>query len=352
MAPQGLVCNKRMAGILATKPGPVASRPALCWRKWVQSWHTPRLACGVLLLSVGALSGCAWLDTKQRELALRPTASRANETEAALRVRPGDQRLLLPSATAPGDRLAVWWLPQPDPQAPTLLYLHGTLRNLYGNAPKIDALRGAGFAIVAVDYRGWGDSTALVPSEASIVADAWQAWGELKRRQPVPGRRVIFGHSMGSAVAVTLASQLHHGTDYGALALESAFTRLPDVAAVAGFWGRVGAAVTTLQFDSAAKIGRVDAPVLMLHGSADATVAVTLGRRLRDAAPRGVRWVEISGGSHSWLHRDAPAVYQQAFHDLQAGLIPPAVPASTTAKNATPASPAIPATPTTPTKAP
>ena len=341
MAPQGLGRSDRMARILATKPGPAASRTARCWRKWVQAWRTPRLACGMLLLSLSALSGCAWLDIKQRELALRPTASRANETEAALKVRPGDQRLLLPSAAVPGDRLAVWWLPQPDPQAPTLLYLHGTLRNLYGNAPKIDALRDAGFAIVAVDYRGWGDSTARVPSEASIVADAWQAWDELKRRQPAPGRRVIFGHSMGSAVAVTLASQLHHGADYGALALESAFTKLPDVAAVAGFWGRVGAAMTTLQFDSLAKIGQVDAPLLMLHGSADATVAVELGRRLRDAAPRGVRWIEIPNGNHSWLHRDAATVYQQAFRDLQAGLTPPAVPApapeSTSANPATPA---------------
>ena len=326
-----------MARILATKAGLAAPRLALSWRKWIQPWHTPHLACGMLLLSLSALNGCAWLDVKQRELALRPTASRANETEAVLRVRPGDQRLLLPSATAPGHRLAVWWLPQPDPQAPTLLYLHGTLRNLYGNAPKIDALRDAGFAILAVDYRGWGDSTALVPSEQSIVADAWQAWDELKRRQPLPGRRVIFGHSMGSAVAVTLASQLHHGSDYGALALESAFTRLPDVAAVAGFWGRIGAALTTLAFDSLAKIGRVDGPVLMLHGSADATVPVELGRRLRDAAPPGVRWVEIPNGSHSWLHRDAAAVYQQAFSDLQAGLTPPAAPAATPA--ATPATP-------------
>ena len=50
------------------------------------------------------------------------------------------------------------------------------------------------------------------------------------------------------------------------------FTRLPDVAAAAGFWGRIGATLTTLEFDSLAKIGRVDAPVLMLHGSADKTV--------------------------------------------------------------------------------
>ena len=73
------------------------------------------------------------------------------------------------------------------------------------------------------------------------------------RRQPDPGRRVIFGHSMGGAVAVTLASGLHAGADYGALVLESTFTSMPEVAAAAGFWGGVGAAVTTLDFDAWAR---------------------------------------------------------------------------------------------------
>jgi uncharacterized protein len=274
-----------------------------------------------LLVGAGSLSGCAWLQAKERQIALRPSPGQPAHADTALRWRPGDLRYTVPSASAADQAVALWWLPQADPQAPTLLYLHGTLRTLYGNAPKIEALRQAGFAILAVDYRGWGDSAAIVPSEDSIVADAWQAWAELQRRQPDPARRVIFGHSMGSAVAVSLASRLHHGSDYGALALESAFTRLPDVAAEAGFWGRIGAAVTTLRFDSLAKIGAVDAPIWMLHGDADKTVPVVLGRRLRDAARPGVHWIELPGGSHSRLHQDAPEAYAQAFHDLQATLV-------------------------------
>ena len=117
-------------------------------------------------------------------------------------------------------------------------------------------------------------------------------------------------------MAVTLASGLHHRTDYGALVLESTFTSLPDVAAEAGFVGRVAALVTTLQFDSLSRIGRIDAPLLMLHGSADKTVPVALGRRLRDAAPPGVQWVEIPGGTHSQLHAVAPEVYRQALQRL------------------------------------
>jgi len=292
--------------------------------RWCAAWW---LLCG--------LGGCAWLDLQQRELALRPTPGRPAEYadgQPALRAafRPGDQRwtVAMPVPGEPGaaDRLSLWWLPQPRADAPVLLYLHGTFRNLYQNLPKIQALRQAGYAIVAVDYRGWGDSTPLVPSEDTINADVRVAWAEVQRRQPLPGRRVIFGHSMGGAAAIALASTLHEGSDYGALAVESTFTRLADVAAAAGFWGRIGAAVTTLRFDSLARIARIDAPLLMLHGSADTTVPVEVGRRLRDAAPAGVRWVEVPGGSHSQLHREAPAIYQQAFRDLMQALTPPYIP--------------------------
>jgi pimeloyl-ACP methyl ester carboxylesterase len=283
-----------------------------------------------------SLSGCAWLSDKERQAALRPSADRpaqyiGNDTVG---LRPGDLRFLVavpaagsaaaatssttstPATPAMTEQLALWWLPQADPSAPTLLYLHGTLRSLYYNLPKIEALRDAGFAVLAVDYRGWGDSTAIIPSEATIAADVDTAWAELKRRQPLAGQRVIFGHSMGGAAAVTLASRLHYPSDYGALVLESTFTSLPDVAATAGFWGRIGAAITTLKFNSLAKIGRVDAPLLILHGSADKTVPIALGQRLRDAARPGVRWVEVPGGSHSRLHADAPEVYRQAMQSV------------------------------------
>ena len=319
------------------------------------SWlnRNPRpLRAGTSLLLVWltlslSLSGCAWLSNKERQAALRPSSERpaqyvGNDTVG---LRPGDLRFLVAvpaagseaaatsstastpstsSTPAVTEQLALWWLPQADPQAPTLLYLHGTLRSLYYNLPKIEALRDAGFAVLAVDYRGWGDSTPIIPSEATIAADVETAWAELKRRQPLAGQRVIFGHSMGGAAAVTLASRLHYPSDYAALVLESTFTSLPDVAATAGFWGRIGAAITTLKFNSLAKIGRVDAPLLILHGSADKTVPVELGQRLRDAARPGVRWVEVPGGSHSRLHADAPEVYRQAMQEVIKGLATPA----------------------------
>ncbi|NKI94989.1 alpha/beta fold hydrolase [Rhizobacter sp. SG703] len=270
------------------------------------------------------LHGCAWWDLKQRQWVFRP--SPGQPAEFALRAGDVSYAVAVPGAT-PGvpDRLQLWWMPNADPQAPTLLYLHGTFRALYRNLPKIDALRDAGFSVLAVDYRGWGESTPLIPSEATILADADTAWAELVKHQSDPRRRVIFGHSMGGGVAVDLASRKHGGRDYGGLILESTFTRLPDVAAALGVLGTMVSWLANEQFDSVDKIGRIDAPILIMHGGADDTVPVTLGRALRDAAPAGTRWVEFSGGSHSRLHDDDPALYREAVRSMIARLVPPTV---------------------------
>jgi pimeloyl-ACP methyl ester carboxylesterase len=259
-----------------------------------------------------ALGGCAWWDNKERELVYRPTPGRQADFKG---LRPGDE---MTTVEVPGQlpgttqKLSLWWMPQPDPQAPTLLYLHGTFRNLYRNYPKIEALREAGFAVLAVDYRGWGDSSPIIPSEKTILQDADTAWDELVRRQPDPRKRVIFGHSMGGGVAIDLASRKRYASDYAALITESTFTSLPDVAASVGVLGTIASWITRQNFDSFDKIGKVDAPILMMHGEKDNTVPVALGRKLRDAARPGVRWVEVPGGSHSQLHREAPETYQAA----------------------------------------
>jgi uncharacterized protein len=284
-----------------------------------------RLLAGLAVLAalVSTLVGCTSFDSRARQLMYRPTAARPDPLP---QLRPGDEQTFVTVAGRDGatERVALWWLPHPDRAAPTLLYLHGTFRNLYRNHPKMEALRTAGFSVLAVDYRGWGDSTAIVPSQQTILADADIAWAELVRRQPDPCKRVIYGHSLGGAVAVDLASRKQARLDYAALAVESTFSSLVDLAGSAvGPLGPIAVWLSGERFDSSAAIGRVDAPILMLHGQRDDTVPVALGRKLRDAAPPGVHWIEVPGGSHSRLHEDAPTAYRAAFEWLIASLCSP-----------------------------
>lgn len=224
------------------------------------------------------------------------------------------------------ERVSVWWWPNSDATSPTLLYLHGTFRNLQGNQHKIESLHQAGFNVLALDYRGWGASSAITPSEATIMADAQLAWCELTRREPRASQRVIYGHSMGSGVAVALASRLSYPNDYGGLILESAFTSFADVAHEAGFWASVMAAFTSERFASIEKIAQVQAPLLMLHGTRDSTVPLVLGERLFAAAHTPKRWVAIEGAGHSDLNLVAGEAYQQALQNFRAEHLSPGQP--------------------------
>lgn len=280
-----------------------------------------------LLLCLLATSGCAWLDERQRQIIYRPTLGVPADFAG---LRPSDERYFLtvpPLSFAPSatnsippvpQRIEVWWLPHDNPQAPALLYLHGTFRNLFENIHKIDALRTAGFSILAVDYRGWGLSTPITPSERSIMEDADRAWQEFKRRAPIAHQRVIYGHSMGSGVAVDLASRLNGRADYGGLILESAFTSFKDVAAEASMLARVLVSLNDERFASVDKIGNVNAPLLMLHGALDDTIPPVLGKRLFDAAPPPKQWVVIEGGHHSDLQEVGGAPYQAALARFKA----------------------------------
>ena len=267
-----------------------------------------------LVLALLSTSGCAWLGNYQRQLIYRPTAGVPADFSG---LRDGDERYWasVPDTDTP-QHVAIWWLPHASPDAPTLLYLHGTFRNLFGNLRKIEALRSAGFSVLAVDYRGWGESSVLTPSEQSITADAQVAWTELTKRQPNASKRVIYGHSMGSGAALDLASRLKNPTDYGGLILESAFTSFTDIANSAGWLASLVNLFNSERFDSINKISQVQTPLLMLHGSQDNTIPVNLGERLFAAANPPKQWLAIENAKHSDLDLADPALYRatlQAF---------------------------------------
>ncbi len=280
---------------------------------------------------VAANSGCAWIDTQQRAKVYKPTAGTMADWQP---VSAHDEALwielpassasqtsdsVVAPATAP-ERLRAIWIPADDPDAPAVLYLHGTFRNVYYNRPKIAAIHDAGFSVLAIDYRGWGESTKLLPSEQSIMQDAEAAWVEFIRRVPQPQSRVIFGHSMGSGVAVELAVRHRDPLAYGALVLEAGMTSMPDLVRDINPLGVLLVPLVTQQFASVDKIGRIDAPKWFLSGTADKTVPPQQTQRLYDAAhePKHLDWFE--GGSHSGLHKEFAQRYRAVWQDVAAAL--------------------------------
>ena len=202
----------------------------------------------------------------------------------------------------------------------TLLFFHGNAENIGGCLDLAARARAAGFNVLLVDYRGYGESQGR-PTEQGIYRDGEAALRDLGSRAGVdPDRIVVWGRSIGAAVAVHLAAR---GTetagaarDGGAgesgdpggpprvagLILESPFTSVPDLLRQGGHVALLALSrFGTYRFDSAARIGLVEAPVLIVHGTDDEIAPFELGRRLYELAPGRKELAAIRGGGHNDL---------------------------------------------------
>lgn len=279
-----------------------------------------------LLLAV-ALSGCAGLDRWERSKIYRPTALLEAQAQALAQANPGVTRLRAP-VDAQGEWIDVLHAPAHGHPAQDVrvLYLHGTFRHAYQNLPKTEPMRRAGLSVYVPDYRGWGASSPRLPDEHSIHADAWTSWKFARSHAAAsagngrPVRWIVYGHSMGSAVAARLAARLKdEGVAPCALVLESAFTSFPDVAqASLGLLGRALVSVGSQRMNASLDIVKVSGPVWFLHGKADDTVPLFLGRRLFERAPEPKHWRDWPLG-HSNLHTDTTGSYDQAWRDIATG---------------------------------
>ena len=260
------------------------------------------------LALMAGMAGCASLDAWQRRAIFQNERAVAEGSAGEEALPPGTEAFDL--ALANGEQVHAWYLATAA-DAPTVLFLHGARRNLAGSRYRIDRLAGLGLNVLAIDYRGFGRSTPLLPSEQTALEDARAAYDELARRQPDPHRRFLYGYSLGGALAIALAAERD---GLAGVVVESSFTSIGDLVR-ASRWGWVpflGAAVTQ-EFDSRARIGRVNEPLLLLHGTADGVVPHTMSDELLAAAsalPAGYkRLVKIDGASH----RGAPFADRAAF---------------------------------------
>jgi fermentation-respiration switch protein FrsA (DUF1100 family) len=203
------------------------------------------------------------------------------------------------------DSLAVVYLPNADSRY-TILYSHGNAEDLGHVFPLLEQMRDLGFAVVAYDYRGYGESRAGPPTVRKALEDAEAAYQYATTELGVaPERLILYGSSVGSGPAVELAAR-HRPAG---LILHSAFTSTY----------RVITRVPVLPFDRFQNLSRlrdVHCPVLVIHGTRDFVVPFSHGRVLFEAArePKQSLWVE--GAGHNNVVAMAGERYAHALADF------------------------------------
>jgi uncharacterized protein len=214
-----------------------------------------------------------------------------------------------------GTRLSAWWIPGPAADAPVMLCLHGNGGNLSTRVDKMRLFRDAGAAQLWVDWRGYGDSKGS-PDEPGLYRDGLAAWAWLGAAKAVPPERlVLYGESLGCAVAVELATRV----PAGALVLDSGFTSIPDMAAlVLPFFPR---RLVKTRFDNRSKLEKVATPLTVLHSPQDEIIPFSMARDNLAAHPGPKRLVELRGG-HNDGFLETGAAYPAAIREILAGLPP------------------------------
>lgn len=199
--------------------------------------------------------------------------------------------------TRDGTSIHAWFVPAQarvnTQRARAVLMCHGNAGNVESRLVAAKFFARAGFAVLLFDYRGYGKSQGR-PSEEGTYLDAEAAHEHLIRVEGFAAERVlVHGESLGGAVAIELARRRM----VAGLVLENTFTSLPDIGQKLYPWVPVRW-LARLQFDSAAKIGSLERPVLVVHTSEDEVVPFAHGRALYEAA-RGPKSFLATDGPHN-----------------------------------------------------
>lgn len=203
-------------------------------------------------------------------------------------------------AAADGVKLHAWWMAGKEAKIATL-FLHGNAGNVTHRGEALREIAAAGSAVLLLDYRGYGKSEGS-PSESGLYRDAEAGYAWLLAKGYAESAIVLHGESLGTAVAVELASRKR----CRGLVLEAPFSSARDVArtVLPGLGG-----VLMWGFDSASKIGKSRAPLLLIHGGNDEVIDIGLGRRLFERANEPKQMWVMPGAGHNNLVESAGPEY-------------------------------------------
>jgi uncharacterized protein len=226
---------------------------------------------------------------KQREM-LFPSPPVGRTAPAAAGLPEAEEHVL---TTADGERIIVWHLAA-KPGHRVVLYFPGNGDALAYLADRFRNMASDGTGVIALSYRGYAGSSGT-PSETGILADAAAMYAFAKALYD-PGRMVAWGHSLGTGVAVAIAAD----HPLGGLILEAPYTSIADVAAAVFPYFPVRYLIKD-PFRSDERLARVKAPLLIMHGARDATIAIRFGEQLFALANQPKQFVRFDQGGHNDL---------------------------------------------------
>jgi len=243
----------------------------------------------VVLAACGYLGGLAVLFLAQRAF-IFPVPQTVRTPPGAAGFPEAEEHVL---ATADGEKVIVWHVPA-KPGHAVVLYFHGNGDFLAGFFGRFRDIIADGVGVVALSYRGYAGSSGK-PSEHGLLADAAAAYAFTTARYNA-NRIVAWGFSLGSGVAVALAA----GQPVGKIILEAPYTSIADVAAAVFRFAPIRWLIRD-RFRSDERIGRVTAPLLIMHGARDPTIPISLGERLFALAHQPKQFVRFPEGGHNDL---------------------------------------------------
>lgn len=218
--------------------------------------------------------------------------------------------------TDDGVELHGWFVPAPAPRA-TLLFFHGNAGNISHRLDSLKIFHDLGLNTLIIDYRGYGKSAGS-PSEQGTHLDAQAAWIYLTQQRGTEASDIIlFGRSLGAAVAARLASEVQPR----ALIVESAFTSVPDLGAEVYPFLPVRL-LSRFHYPARDYIARAPCPTLIVHSRDDEIIPFHHGAALFALAREPKQLLELRGGHNDGFLVSLPA-YREGLADFLSGVLTP-----------------------------
>jgi pimeloyl-ACP methyl ester carboxylesterase len=255
-----------------------------------------------LLISLIILGGCLMVLSPKLAEALLFQPSRGDPGPPPRLV--GVEGIPLTLSASDGVKIQGWWYVSPrDDVAPAVLFLHGNAGDISHRTPMAQGLLEQGLSVLLLEYRGYGGSDGK-PGEEGLALDAEAGMDFLEGEVGGAHKVIVFGRSMGGAVAARLAA----GRPPGVLVIESAFTSLEAMAltlyrALPSFLFRR----LRGRFDTGSELKRGRTPTLVIHGTADEIVPFAMGQELFNVTGDRGSWMPVEGARHNdvfWVGGD------------------------------------------------